>query len=329
MRASPSADASSDVALAQRSSLRAVQTVYALRYQLVRLALVTVPLAALLAFYLGRRVVRPLEELRSEALAQSSLATRNVALSYRHADEVGDLANALNELLGALETKRRENEAFIADLVHELKNPVAAVRATADSVTTDLTGERAARISRVLRDSTGKMDRLVTQFLELARAEAGMPNEQRAPVDLVPLLKGIVASAADDERHKGILFEFHSRESEIIVRGVDHRLESLFRELVENAASFSKPGAHVTVEACIEDERAIVLVSDEGPGIDADHLPRVFDRFFTTRGRERGTGMGLALVKAVAEAHGGSVSASSAREKGATLTVSLPRAVGA
>lgn len=327
LRAAPASHASSDVALAQRSSLRAVQTVYALRYQLVRIALVTVPLAAILAFYMSRRVVRPLEELRTEALAQSSLATRNVALSYRHADEVGDLANALNELLGTLDTKRRENEAFIADLVHELKNPVAAVRATADSVTADLTEERAARISRVLRDSTGKMDRLVTQFLELARAEAGMPNEARAVVDVGALLQGLTRSAADDERYRGIAFEVVAPDRDVVVRGVDYRLESLFRELIANAASFSKPGAHVNVEVKSAEDRVVVLVRDEGPGIDEADLPRVFDRFFTTRGREHGSGLGLALVKAVAEAHGGSVSVSSAREKGTTFTVSLPRAV--
>lgn len=313
-----------DVLLAQRSSLRAVQTVYALRYQLIRLAFVTFPLAAILAFYMGRRVVQPLEQLRSEALAQSAQATRKVALSYRHADEVGDLANALNELLEALESKRRENEAFIADLVHELKNPVAAVRATADSVAADLTPERADRIARVLRDSTGKMDRLVTQFLELARAEAGMPDEERTLVDVVALVRGLVATANETASTRGVRFEARTSVEQASVRGVDHRLEASFRELLDNAASFSKEGDTVVASVDLEGAAVVVTIEDHGPGIAPENAARVFDRFFTTRGRERGTGLGLALVKAVAEAHGGSVRAESVAGQGARMIVSLP-----
>ena len=316
--------AASEVVLTQRSSRRAVTTVYALRYQLLRLALLTVPIAMILALYMGRRVVAPLEALRDEALAQSSLATRNVGLSYRQADEVGDLARALNELLSALQTKRRENEAFVADLVHELKNPVAAVRASADSVTADLTPERAERISRLLRDSTAKVDRLISQFLELARAEAGLPNEIREPVDLVALLKGLTASASDDERHRGISFELVTSCDRAEVRGVDHRLEASFRELLENAASFAAKHGHVEVGVVITNASAVVRIADDGPGIAPENLARVFDRFFTTRDRERGTGLGLSLVKAVAEAHGGSVTVSSKMRNGAEFSVILP-----
>ncbi|MEO7113071.1 MAG: HAMP domain-containing sensor histidine kinase, partial [Polyangiaceae bacterium] len=271
-----------------------------------------------------RRVVEPLEALRDEALAQSSVATRNVALSVRQTDEVGDLARALNELLNTLETKRRDNEAFVADLVHELKNPVAAVRATAESVTADLTPERAQRISRLLHESTSKIDRLITQFLELARAEAGMPNEIREPVDLVALLRGLVKSASEDERYKGIAFSFSSASDRALVSGVDHRFEASFRELIENGASFVREDGHVDVVLEIRAGIVVVEISDSGPGIAAENLPRVFDRFFTTRDRERGTGLGLALVKAVAEAHGGSVRASSEVGKGACFYVQLP-----
>ncbi|MEO8798987.1 MAG: HAMP domain-containing sensor histidine kinase, partial [Polyangiaceae bacterium] len=287
-----------------------------------RIGLVTVPLAVLLAFYMGRRIVKPLDDLRDEALAKSSLATRNVALSAKNPDEVGDLADALNGLLSALESKRTQNEAFIADLVHELKSPIAAVQASADSVTSDLTPERAERIARLLRESTVKVDRVVTQFLELARAEAGMPAEGREPVDLVALGRGLVTTEADDPRWSAIRFHFESTSDAAVVAGVPHRLEASLRELVDNAASFAK--AKVAVYVAVGAARVVVTVADDGPGIDAEHLVRVFDRFFTTRGRERGTGLGLALVKAVAEAHGGSVAVSSEHGAGACFTLDLP-----
>ncbi|HEX7666734.1 MAG TPA: HAMP domain-containing sensor histidine kinase [Polyangiaceae bacterium] len=312
----------SEVVVVQRGTRRAVQTVYALRYQLLRIGLVTVPLAAILAFYMGRRVVKPLDDLRDEALAQSSLATRNVALSAKNADEVGDLANALNELLAALESKRKQNEAFIADLVHELKSPVAAVQASADSVTADLGPERAERIARLLRESTTKVDRLITQFLELARAEAGLPDESRERVDLVALGRGLVTSSKDDPRWQALDFVFETSVKDAFVHGVSHRLEASLRELVDNAASFAK--TKVTVAVVALPASVLVTVGDDGPGIDAEHLGRVFDRFFTTRDRARGTGLGLALVKAVAEAHGGTVGVTSEDGAGACFTLELP-----
>jgi two-component system sensor histidine kinase ChvG len=313
----------------QKSSLRAVLAVYALRRHLMRLAIVTVPLAIVLALYAATRLMRPIEELRQQALEKAKDAGRTGALA-EHEDEVGDLAAAFNSMLAALEAKRAENEAFVADLVHELKSPVAAVRATAESLAGGPPDpERAARFARILSDSAGKLDHLVTHFLELARAEAGMPNEERSRVDLAALARGIAARVGEDERHAKVTVTVEATPDaaggEATVLGVPHRLDALVRELLENAASFAK--ASVAVRVSAEGDEAVLEVSDDGPGIAEADLPRVFARFFTTRGAgARGTGLGLALVRAVAEAHGGRVTARSAPGAGATFRLVLPRA---
>jgi two-component system sensor histidine kinase ChvG len=311
--------------IVQTTSRRAVQAVYGLRHTLLRLSIITVPLALLLAILTGRRVVRPIEQLRRQALDKASAAT-TATLDAGGRDEVAVLADAFNALIVALEKKRSDNEAFAADLVHELKNPVAAVRASADMLAASgVNAERAERIARVLRDSSTKLDRVVTQFLELARAEAGLPDEPRTEEDVAALAEALVVGMRDDGRHTGVTLTCTRLLGGARVRVVAHRLDALVRELLDNARSFAGEGGRVDVRVEARGDDVVLVVSDTGPGIAPEDLPRVFSRFFTTRGRSRGTGLGLALVQAVAHAHGGSVGVSSPPGHGASFEVRLPR----
>jgi two-component system sensor histidine kinase ChvG len=241
-------------------------------------------------------------------------------------EEMQDLAAAFNALLGALEERRGANAAFVADLVHEFKNPVATIRACADSLAeSTIDADRAARLSRLLRDSSARLDTLVTQFLELARADAGMLHEPREVVDMSALAKGVVQVIALAERYAGVRFEVDAPGPARVI-GIAYRLDSVVRNLVENAASFSGDGGLVRVELRAVGEKVTLSVSDTGPGIEQEDLPKVFTRFFTTRGREQGSGLGLALTRAIIEAHGGAIGVQSSRSEGATFVVDLPRA---
>lgn len=313
--------AGDELVYVQESSRRPVRALYDLRYQIGKLLLVMLPVALLLAWWLGWRTVRPIEELRRQVLAKAAVAAPGADLSLPRRDEIGDLAAAFNGLLRTLDDRRAQNERFVADLVHEMKNPVAAIRACAEALEAGAPDpERAARLARVLDESGAKLDTLVTQLLEIARAEAGMPDEARGVVDVAALARGVVESLRSNPRWP-VTFEVDA--SEATVDGVDHRIEAALRNLLENAASFAKEGVRVRVRA--SGARVEIDVEDDGPGIAAADLPRVFDRFFTTRGRAHGTGLGLALVRAIVDAHGGSVAAESSGS-GATFRVVLPRA---
>jgi two-component system sensor histidine kinase ChvG len=318
----------SEIVYVQESSRRAVRALYDLRYQLARLSIVMLPLALGFSWWMGRRMVRPIEWLRARVLEKAKSANARADLEPPPDDEVGELAKAFNDLLQALDERRRENEAVAADLVHELKNPVAAIRACAESLAQGPADEKkAARMAKILSESSGRLDALVSQYLELARAEAGMPNEPRSVVDLAALARGIAASLEPDLPDVKIVVE---GDEKVLLDGVPSRLDSLVRNLVDNAVSFS---AEVRVSVRREalaggTARAILEVSDRGPGIAEKDLPRVFDRFFTTRGSavrgKKGTGLGLALVKAVAEAHGGEATVASKPGEGASFRVVLP-----
>ncbi|MGO8995596.1 MAG: sensor histidine kinase [Polyangiaceae bacterium] len=309
---------------AQASSRRAVRALYDLRYEISKLVVILLPVGMLLAWWLGWRTVRPIEMLREQVLAQAADESPRPQVDLPRRDEIGDLAVAFNGLLRTLDERRLANEAFVADLVHEFKNPVAAIRASAEQLRSRDADPRTERLARILEASSERLDALVTQFLELARAEAGMPSEARTPTDLAELARGIVESVRADVRWSGVTFAVRSPAA-AIVPGVALRLESALRNLIENAASFAAPAGEVEVRVEPGDDAVELSVRDTGAGIAEVDVPRVFDRFFTTRGGAQGTGLGLALVKAVIVAHGGDVHAESAPGKGATFSLTLPR----
>jgi two-component system sensor histidine kinase ChvG len=310
---------------AQGSSRRALDTLYASRRQLLKLTGFVLVLAMVLWFWMGRQMVRPVEALRDELLARARAAAPRAALQVTRSDEIGDVAAAFNVLMAALAERGRANEAFVADLAHELKNPVASARACAERLASDapLDDERRHRLAEALGTSAARLDVLVTQFLELARAEGGLPDESREEVDLEALVRGLARTMGEGSAATIEVNVMAGRTTEPVrVQGVALRLESVLRNVIDNALSFAR--TRVLIQVGREGEEAEVVVSDDGPGITPEDLPRVFDRFFTTRGDRRGTGLGLALARAVVEAHGGTIRAQSPPEGGARFVVRLP-----
>jgi len=317
------ADGTVAVVYVEQSTRRAIRALYDVRYQLLKVTLLGLALAVILGLWLGWRLVRPIEFLRDQVLSRVDAPVTALPVAVDRVDEVGDLATAFNTLFSAVAERSKANEAFVADLAHEMKNPVAAIRAVAESLEgADPPDEtRARRLARILADSSHRLDALVTQLLELARAEAGLPTEAREVVDLRALVEAVAESMRADERWSETDLEVEAVPA--AVSGVPGRLETVFRNLLENAARYAGPGGHVRLSMTRAGTRVLIAVSDDGPGISPEDLPRVFDRFFTRRLDQDGTGLGLALARAVVEAHGGHIEAASTPGRGATFTVSF------
>jgi two-component system sensor histidine kinase ChvG len=312
----------------QGSSRRAAQGLYASRRQLSKLTAFSLGLGLVLAWWMGRRIVRPVEALRNEVLVRARNAVPSADLASGPDDEIGDLAVSFNMLLAALAQRSAANEAFVASVAHELKNPIATIRACAERLADEASAvdeERAGRLAAILASSAKRLQELVAALLELARAEAGLPNEGREPVDLVQLARGLILAACADPRFADRRFDVQQAGEVRAIPGVAYRLESALRNVLDNAATFTGECGAVRV-AIAEREGAVeVAVEDDGPGIAPEDLPRVFDRFFTTRGARDGTGLGLAITRAVVEAHGGTVRAESAPAE-TTATTGATRA---
>jgi two-component system sensor histidine kinase ChvG len=239
--------------------------------------------------------------------------------------EIGDLAASFNTLMTALAERSQETEAFLADVAHEFKNPIATIRAAAEQLESPTTPQaRRAQLAEMILRSSASLDALVSQFLDLARAEAGLPKEVREPVNLSALLSGLVGTFRLDVRYAGVTFRVEASPPPCVISGVSTRMESAFRNLLDNAASFAGVGGTVDVRLDASNGCAEVIITDNGPGIPAELLPRLFERFLTTRGDRRGTGLGLALTRAVIEAHGGAIVARSPEGQGAQFVVRLP-----
>ncbi len=164
----------------QAYSRRAVLPQFARERQIIKWLSVSLVIALVAGWLLSRQLIRPLEQLRRELLGRAAAAVPKTGLTLDRSDEVGDLANAFNSVLTALAERNKANEAFLTDLAHEFKNPVAAIKTCADLMAGGtLTAERTTKLTEVLHASCAQLDRLVTQFLELSRAEAGLPAEPR------------------------------------------------------------------------------------------------------------------------------------------------------
>jgi two-component system, OmpR family, phosphate regulon sensor histidine kinase PhoR len=223
-----------------------------------------------------------------------------------------------------LEVLRRD---FVANASHELKTPVAAVRALAETLLTALpddpeAGRRfAVRIGR----EAERLDVLARDLLDLSRVERGTLDVE--PVDLVGLTKEVVGGYADraEERRIKLATELQPN---VAMRGDRAQLGLLLSNLIDNALRYTPAKGTVCVRLEASEGKAALQVADTGDGIPASELPRVFERFYRVdkaRARQTGgTGLGLAIVRHVAEAHGGTVGVDSELGRGTTFTVSLP-----
>ncbi|WP_437541797.1 HAMP domain-containing sensor histidine kinase [Sorangium sp. So ce367] len=313
----------SRVVVSQKSARLAFLALYDVRYPVLKYTLYMLLVGLLVATWLVRRMVAPLHELRHQVLSRARTPLSGEVIDLRGPVEIADVAGAFNTLLAAIAERNRRNHDFMTDLVHELKSPVAVVLTAADAMREGpLAASRAERLGRALLESGRRLDALVTQFLDLARAEAGLPNEERAEIDVAELLRGMVDAMRIDERHSGLRFEVDAAPARVL--GIAGRIEVALRNLLDNAVSFAGEGGAVVTRVRAVEGACEIKVSDTGPGIAPENVHRIFDRFFTDRPGGRGTGLGLALTKAIVEAHGGSIAVVSPPGQGAMFTIRLP-----
>lgn len=284
-------------------------------------------LATALVFWLRRGLTKPLEKLARDV---RNLGTEpGKRLEAGNITEIAEISRAFNQLRDDLAHKNALHEAWLADLAHEMKNPVAAIRATSEVIALADAGQRSL-LADNLGVSAKRLERLLLEFLQLARAQAGFPDEQSETFSLMATVRGLIASAAIPE-HVKIVLRAEGADTDWMCLGIQVRIESALRNLVDNALSFAR--SSVTIELKREKNRLGVMVSDDGPGVAPENVARVFERFVSVRdanalsGAETvGTGLGLAIARAVAEAHKGSVEVD-ARIGGAMFVFWLPCAV--
>jgi two-component system, OmpR family, sensor kinase len=281
-------------------------------------------------FLVMRQGLRPVEAMASQADRITAGDLTDRVSPADAGSEVGRLGMALNGMLGRIAASVAEREAsqelmrrFFADASHELRTPLASLRANAELYQQGALSERADVDEAMRRISleAQRMSRLVDDMLGLARLDQH-PASQRDPVDLTALVRACVerTEIADPAR------TWRTRISDgLVIVGDEELLGRAVDNLLANVRTHTPEGTVATVTAaCSADGGVVVEVSDNGPGVPADRLPRIFDRFYRAGARQPGSGLGLAIVTEVAAAHEGSATAAVNHPHGLRVTLSLP-----
>jgi heavy metal sensor kinase len=301
------------------------ETMDNLRNLLLSLGAGALAVSVLIGWVVAHRGLRTLGAISEQAAAIAAQRDFGRRLRrVRRRDEVGRLARTINVLLATVDETLRTHREFVADTSHELRNPLLAIRTNLDLL--DRVADPAARAEclREARDQVERMSRLVSDLLVLARVEAGQLIEQR-PVALDELLERVARET--QLRANGRRVELDGVEP-VEILGDEGRLAQVLTNLVDNALEHTPAGGRIGLGLDRRDGWARLTVVDTGEGIPQEHLPRVFDRFYRVdKARARasaGAGLGLAIVKHLAEAHGGRVTAESEAGRGSRFTVWLP-----
>jgi two-component system sensor histidine kinase ChvG len=303
-----------------RSTRPVLVELYRIRSGLRSVLAVAVVFTALLTLALAWTISRPLSKL-SRAAKRIAAGERDVVVPVGGGGELRELGDAIAQMKQRLEERLRYIEGFAADVAHEFKSPLTAIRGAAELLDEGAADDPAAR-RRFLGNITldvERLDRLVSRLLELSRLEAS--RELLAIVELAPVLRRAARRAETPDVPVQVSWAARAH----LVRARESDLETALFNLMDNAVRFSPAGTPVEVSVRDAPHGGVaIVVRDRGPGIPAENLGRIFDRFFTTDGDRHGTGLGLAIVKSIVGAHRGTISVSSEPGDGASFTVFLP-----
>lgn len=230
--------------------------------------------------------------------------------------------------LRRLETARRD---LISNISHELRTPIASVKALAETLQEGAIDDQAVAKEFLNRINTeaDRLAQMVQELGELSRIESGEVSLKVEPVDLGEAVNRITERLRTQADKSGLGLILDIPSTLPLALADEERVEQVLVNLVDNAIKFTPPGGKVTLSAKVEDDSILISVADTGVGISADDLPRVFERFYKADKARAGggTGLGLAIAKHIVEAHGGKIWAESIEGKGSTFTFTLPMAV--
>ena len=300
-----------------RSLLDVDRNLSRLQWLLVFISLGGVGAAAILGALVSGRAVAPLRRLTETTERIVETGDLSQRTGQRGRDEISRLSTRLDELLASLEMSLNTQRQLVADASHELRTPIATLRANigllAHPGTLDLK-ERSELIEDV-QEELESMTALVAELVELARGE----EPDVAPTEF--RLDEVVKGAVDRAARRAPDLSFRTKLEPSLITGIPDRVERAVTNLLDNARKWSPPSE--TVDVAVHD--GLVEVRDRGPGIAAEDAPLVFNRFYRAKAARGmpGAGLGLSIVKQIADAHGGSVSIDHAADGGAILRLQL------
>ena len=293
-------------------------------------------------------VARPIVRLSRAADAVRMQRVRTMSLPdlADRDDEVGDLTRSLEAMTGALSDRMDAIDRFAADVSHEIKNPLTSIRSAVETLELAPTPQAQARLLPILKHDVGRLDRLITDISNASRLDAELSRDAPRALDIDALLRELTDLYSATRREGEAQVAYAGSAAPLMVRGRSGPLSQVFRNLIDNARSFSPAGGTVVLSASRDARKITASVEDSGPGLPSENLESVFERFYTQRPRNQGTGvqpggaqafgghsgLGLSIARQIVDAHGGRIMAENrlgpdGAVTGARFTLVLPEAV--
>jgi signal transduction histidine kinase len=285
---------------------------------------ISLSISLLISLWLASSIYRPLAEVKAAAqrVAQGDYTQR---VPEKGPGEVKQLAVSFNHMAGEVEQSQMRLRHFVADVSHELKSPLTSIQGFAQALLdgTAADEETRTKAARIIDSEARRLKRQVDELLELSRMQSGQARLVREPIDMSDLLTRSLDIYSVQAKEKQIALCLDAKPG-VIVDGDADRMEQVFNNLLDNAIKNSPAGSTVNITSSTSENQARVAVTDSGPGMAAEHLPHVFERFYQVTGVRTGVGLGLTIAREIVLAHGGTIEVSSRPGEGAAFTVNLP-----
>ena len=293
-------------------------------------AVVALFVAFFVAWFVARRISRPLNRLAlmARSFAAGDRRVRADVLDATARWELGDLARAFDATADDVVRSEEARRRISADVAHELRTPLAALQAGLEELRDGLVSPDPERLAALHAQSV-RLGRVVGDLAALSAAETAALSLRRSLIDVKSLVDDAVAAARPSIEGAGMTTTVEC-DQQLTIRGDADRLHQALGNLLANAARYCRPGDSVFVRVTSDPSHVLIAVADTGPGIETHELPRVFDRLWrgSTASDVAGSGIGLAVVRELVTAHGGSVEVASDGISGTTFTIRLQRAEG-
>jgi two-component system, OmpR family, sensor histidine kinase ChvG len=285
------------------------------RLAILKVFVVAAGVMVVLSILLAGTIAEPVRRLAdaAERVRRRIRSRIEIPDFTRRRDEIGHLSGTLRDMTSALYSRIEAIESFAADVAHELKNPLTSLRSAVETLPVAKTDESRARLLAIIQHDVKRLDRLISDISDASRLDAELQRQEAAPVDLAKLLNTVVTVANEVKRDDGVrvTLRFDGGPARAFqVPGRDSRLGQVVDNLIENARSFSPQDGTVRVTCRRLKSQVEIFVDDDGPGVRADAVEKVFERFYTDRPQQgfgQNSGLGLSISKQIVEAHGGTI----------------------
>ena len=298
---------------------------------IIRTAIVVTIVVLIFSYVLNRYFLKPIKNLvnYTNVIKDKSKDKVNIEFIKKRNDELGILSKSLDEMTNELNKRITNAENFSTDLVHEIRNPLASLKSASEIISETDNKEQRNKLINIVSHDVERIERLITDYSQMLKDEAAISSEKMRKLDLRAITKSVV----DDfngiyNSKRGISIKLKTNGSkELLILGIENRIEQIIANLLENSISFSKDNQNINVELSKEKNGVINLkVIDQGEGLKEKDTNKIFNRFYSNRPEKFGkhSGLGLNIVKNLVELHSGNITATNNKDKGAKIEITFP-----